>query len=466
MSVYAAASGTHALIAGALEQQTPTAASPHMHGHAIAHDRDLGGDSTSSREAAPDSWRETNTRAAKWGPKYPTGLLDSIRWRETGTRATTISKCTDCGTKCIATVIPVPTTGACVGTFAAPQTLRVCVNSQAQADARGATAIAKLSVKDLSAYWSTSAAYTQDKCRGHWQYLVQVPSFVFTCYGGANDGQPCKGHADYFTCTHGTCILLQDRPNSPANWWDIVDRTQFGGAPGTPAGVVGWYCAHSPAAALALLKVGSYGTETHWGYSSSPWIQSECDWDDDLGNPRPDPNVDCKGVGAITPVTAPCCGFCVLRELQLAKLWSCTATSDPLRLNAYPPPLVTPQGTVANLTVLTSYCESSKVQCRNSRPCLGDPVRSEDLDSVLDPSLSPVQCDQLDSGCNPTTRICRFRIACDNRLASLRERVGYYQLPSSSSSSSGSGGGGPLAWGPGLVLIQAASVAFFLAARV
>uniref|UniRef100_A0A7S4L582 Uncharacterized protein n=1 Tax=Guillardia theta TaxID=55529 RepID=A0A7S4L582_GUITH len=76
---------------------------------------------------------------------------------------------------------------------------------------------------------------------------VTPPYFVYTCYGGTKNLQPCNGPEDHFTCTLGTCIQLQQNPNWPVkasavlasceamqvNWWNMIQTSQFGGIPTT-----------------------------------------------------------------------------------------------------------------------------------------------------------------------------------------------------------------------------------------
>lgn len=149
----------------------------------------------------------------------------------------------------------------------------------------------------------------------------------------------------------------------------------------------------------------------YYATSSSPWILSECDTTDNLGNPRPNPDADCAAVTKQTPVTRQCCGFCILSQAILMRMWNCTGLSDPVTN-----PLA--------IQVLALYCTQTQ-RCSESRPCLGDPVKMGDPNKLFDPSQYTIGCDQLDSGCDASGR-CRYRWACDNRLESLRERVGYY----------------------------------------
>ena len=123
--------------------------------------------------------------------------------------------CPDCGPYCISAMVPTPVIGECIDIFQIPQQLRVCVDNQSDANERVLPIISKLSVSDLSAYSSTSIAYTNQQCRLRWQDWAVPPAFIFNCYGGNQDMQPCKGLDDYFTCTFGTCVHLSDRPDWP-----------------------------------------------------------------------------------------------------------------------------------------------------------------------------------------------------------------------------------------------------------
>jgi hypothetical protein len=149
----------------------------------------------------------------------------------------------------------------------------------------------------------------------------------------------------------------------------------------------------------------------YYASSSNPWIKSECDVTDSLGNPRPNPDADCVSVTKQVPITQQCCGFCILSQAHLMRMWNCTGLSDPVS---------NPQ----TIQVLALYCTQT-LHCAEARPCLGDPVQMGDPSKLFDPSQYNIACDQLNSGCRASGQ-CGYRWACDNRLESLRQRLGYY----------------------------------------
>ena len=181
--------------------------------------------------------------------------------------------------------------------------------------------------------------------------------------------------------------------------------------PATRYAVRQWYCSPTPQFPIGVIQVGNLGTQMYYASSSSPWILSECDLTDSLGNPRPSPDADCAAVSKRAPVTRQCCGFCILSQAQLMRMWNCTGLSDPV------------SDPVA-IQVLVLYCTQTQ-RCSESRPCLGDPVTMGDPNKLFDPSQYTIACDQLDKGCDAAGR-CGYRWACDNRLESLRQRLGYY----------------------------------------
>ena len=83
-------------------------------------------------------------------------------------------------------------------------------------------------------------------------------------------------------------------------------------------------------------------------------------------------------------VTSECCGFCILNNAHLMKMWNCTGLSS----------LV---GNTLGINALARYCKVTK-GCKEERPCLGDPVKMGDPQVLLDPTTYSVQCDQLNSG--------------------------------------------------------------------
>ena len=47
-----------------------------------------------------------------------------------------------------------------------------------------------------------------------------------------------------------------------------------------------------------------------------------------LGNPLEDPDAQCQNVTAKDPVAKECCGFCILNNAHLMKMWNCTGLRD------------------------------------------------------------------------------------------------------------------------------------------
>lgn len=248
----------------------------------------------------------------------------------------------------------------------------------------------RLAIPDLKAYAGVAQGYVNQQCRLRWQDWVVPPSFVYTCYGGTKEMQVCNGLDDYFTCTLGTCIRLQDRPDWPIDWWELIDPKQFGGDTPLLYDTRQWYCQDNPGYALGEIRVGNLGSQMYYARSSNTWIKHECDLVDDLGNPLKDADKQCENITAKKPVVQECCGFCILNNAHLMKMWNCTGTSNlinnPLGINA-----------------LARYCLVTK-GCVEKRPCLGDPVRMGDPLVFLDPTTYSVQCDQLDSGCDDAGR--------------------------------------------------------------
>ena len=172
-----------------------------------------------------------------------------------------------------------------------------------------------------------------------------------------------------------------------------------------------WYCSSSPQFPIGAIQIGNLGSQMYYASSSNPWILSECDLTDSLGNPLADPNVGCKGVTKLTPVTRQCCGFCILSQAHLMRMWNCTGLSDPVT-----DPLA--------IQALALYCTQT-LHCSESRPCLGSPVQMGDPSQLFDPSQYSIGCNQLNPGCDAAGH-CSYRWACDNTIEALRQRLGFY----------------------------------------
>jgi hypothetical protein len=214
-------------------------------------------------------------------------------------------------------------------------------------------------------------------------------------------------------------ILKQLICSWSVDWWNVVNPSQFGGVPATRYDVRQWYCSPVPQFLIGVIKVGNIGSQMYFAASSNPWIMSECDVKDNLGNVLEDTDTDCAKISKQVPVTRQCCGFCILSQAHLMRMWNCTDLSDPVS-NPFA------------IQVLSLYCTVT-LHCSDTRPCLGDPVKMGDPNKLFDPSRYTIGCDQLDSGCKPDGK-CNYRWACDNSIESLRQRIGYY-APSTASSS-------------------------------
>ena len=323
--------------------------------------------------------------------------------------------------KCLTATVEVPIIGQCKEVFQRPVPLRVCVRNASEAMDRVRLPVVgprdRLAIADLSPYADLAQSYVNSQCRLRWQDWISPPTFVYTCYGGLKEMEICGGLDDYFTCTLGTCIRLMDRPDWPIDWWERIDPAAFGGDTPLLYDTRQWYCSDSPGYPLGLIQIGNLGSQMYYARSSNPWIKHECDLTDDLGNPLKDPDAQCQSfegepISEDNPVLSECCGFCVLNNAHLMKNWNCTGLAS----------LV---GNTLGINALARYCTVTK-GCKETRPCLGDPVKMGDPQVLLDPTTYSVRCDQLDKGCDEAGR-CQFRWACDNRLESLRERVGYYR---------------------------------------
>mmetsp|Transcript_37725 Transcript_37725/g.119171 ORF Transcript_37725/g.119171 Transcript_37725/m.119171 type:complete len:168 (+) Transcript_37725:589-1092(+) len=163
----------------------------------------------------------------------------------------------------------------------------------------------------------------------------------------------------------------------------MIQTSQFGGIPTTLYNTRQWYCPSQLEYELGTVSLGSV-TETVYAPSSNPWILSECDLVDRFGLPLPNADAQCENVTDTNPVKDQCCGYCVLNNAHLMRMWNCTALGDlahdPVGLNA-----------------LAQYCRLGG--CKETRPCLGSPVKMGDPKTLLNPLSYAVQCDQLNSGC-------------------------------------------------------------------
>mmetsp|Transcript_37726 Transcript_37726/g.119175 ORF Transcript_37726/g.119175 Transcript_37726/m.119175 type:complete len:324 (+) Transcript_37726:76-1047(+) len=287
------------------------------------------------------------------------------------------------GRRCLSALVEPPTIGQCTNLFIKAVEYRACVSNESEVQAKATAARTKLSVSDLSVYVNLAQSFLNQQCRLIWQNWVTPPYFVYTCYGGTKNLQPCNGPEDHFTCTLGTCIQLQQNPNWPVNWWNMIQTSQFGGIPTTLYNTRQWYCPSQLEYELGTVSLGSV-TETVYAPSSNPWILSECDLVDRFGLPLPNADAQCENVTDTNPVKDQCCGYCVLNNAHLMRMWNCTALGDlahdPVGLNA-----------------LAQYCRLGG--CKETRPCLGSPVKMGDPKTLLNPLSYAVQCDQLNSGC-------------------------------------------------------------------
>mmetsp|Transcript_28566 Transcript_28566/g.58380 ORF Transcript_28566/g.58380 Transcript_28566/m.58380 type:complete len:446 (+) Transcript_28566:231-1568(+) len=321
------------------------------------------------------------------------------------------------GKKCATAVVPRPIIGECIEVFSQPVTLRVCEENSTTAADRIPAISDTLAIADLSPFANLATSFVNQQCKQRWQHWPVPPDFMHVCYGGTKDLEPCEGLKDFYTCTLGTCVRLLDRQDWPADWWQRVAESQFGGYTPTLYDTRVWYCADNPGFPLGEIEVGN-GRETFYARSSNPWIKHECDLVDDLGNPLPNPDAQCENVTAAEPVTLVCCGACMLNNAHLMRMWNCTGLTE----------LV---GNDFAINVLAWYCKRT-MGCVEERPCQGDPVVMGDPKVLFDPATYSVECDQLDSGCDPVTSRCKFRYACDNSIEALRERLGYYEVSAGS----------------------------------
>ncbi|KAJ1494068.1 hypothetical protein T484DRAFT_2607565 [Baffinella frigidus] len=159
--------------------------------------------------------------------------------------------------RCLEAVVARPILGECVDVYQKAQLLRTCVSSEQDAAQRAGVPHALLSISDLSAYANVDSAYVNQQCRLRWIDWAVPPPFIYTCYGGSKEMEPCLGTDDYYTCTLGTCVRLSDRPDWPVDWWQRVDPSQFGGNMPTLYGTRQWYCADTPKFPLGLVDTGS-----------------------------------------------------------------------------------------------------------------------------------------------------------------------------------------------------------------
>mmetsp|Transcript_43798 Transcript_43798/g.103098 ORF Transcript_43798/g.103098 Transcript_43798/m.103098 type:complete len:424 (+) Transcript_43798:228-1499(+) len=317
------------------------------------------------------------------------------------------------GGRCVSSIVPRPIVGECMEVFSRPVGLRTCVNNASLAALNVEPVITRLAIADLTPFANLAQNFVNQQCRLRWQDWAVPPSFMYVCYGGEKDMEPCDGSTDYYTCTLGTCVRLVDRQDWPADWWQRVSISQFGGYTPTLYDTRVWYCSDNPGFPLGEIAVGDNGqTEPFFARSSNPWMQHHCDLLDSLGNPLSNPDAQCANVTADNPVNRLCCGFCILNNAHMMRMWNCTGLTE----------LV---GNDFAIDVLAHYCRVTQ-QCVEERPCLGDPVVMGDPKVLFDPASYAVECDQLDSGCDPLTSRCKWRWACDNSIEALRERLGYW----------------------------------------
>ena len=236
------------------------------------------------------------------------------------------------GTRCLTSNVQRPDVGECKELFTKPVPLSTCVSDQETADLRAKWSLERLSIADLGTTPWVGAAqnFVNFECRKVWKDWSVPPSFLYTCYGGSNEMQPCGGSDDYFTCTLGTCIRLSDRPDWPVDWWNVLEWSVYGGIPPVRYDVRNWYCANNPAIPLGEIDVGNLGKQIYYAFSSNPFVGSECDTKDPLGNTLPQSARDAQCQGVTEPRTAfpQCCGSCILNTAHLMRMYNCTGLKD------------------------------------------------------------------------------------------------------------------------------------------
>jgi len=195
-----------------------------------------------------------------------------------------------------------PSIGECVDVFDGAVSLRSCVATDAEAKERAQEALLRLSISELGTFANVQQAYVNQQCRLRWIDWLTPPPFIYTCYGGSLEMQPCKGADDTYTCTLGTCVRLADRPDWPVDWWQRVDPTQYGGTPPTLYDTRQWYCDDAPA--LPIGRGTGAGSQAISVLSSNQWVKHECDTYDELGNllNALDADKQCANVTAEAPV--------------------------------------------------------------------------------------------------------------------------------------------------------------------
>ena len=260
------------------------------------------------------------------------------------------------------------------------------------------------------------------------------------------DATPCGGPFDISTCILGdVCRPISDRSSFTdfvsRDWWVRTDARWYGGTVPPNWLVREWYCDYDPRLFVGKVRVGQLGYSDFYLRNSNLQVKSECDHDEEAGitlqgglsktvakvgnvveESGLDPNRNCATVNTTDPVPFDCCGYCFLSNIHLTRLWNCTGMQDILNNDEA-------------IAVLAKYCTTTRL-CREYRPCFGEPVQMGDPFALLRSSTYDVWCDPLNRGCNtpyidgrplkPGERKCGYKWACDHRIPSIRNRIGYY----------------------------------------
>jgi len=384
---------------------------------------EAGGSTRAVSHRAPKRPKEGLGRGVAAWAALPSSSHPTTRQAPNGNAIPGLGPGQGTGNRCLTSYVERPVVGECQEVFAARVPLSVCAKDQESADLRAKWSLERLSIADLSVtpWVGPAQAFVYSECRTPWKDWAVPPPFIYTCYGGDKEMQPCLGVDDYFTCTLGTCIRLSDRPDWPVDWFNVLDPSVYGGFSPVRYDVRQWYCANVQKLPLGEISVGNLGTQIYYAESSNPFVNTECDTNDLLGNPytQAERDAQCSSVVTETTTFPPCCGACILNKAHEMRMYNCTGFTNIV-------------GDELALEVLANYCRVSQ-QCVEKRPCGGYPVVMGDPKIFLNPSTYNIGCDQLDSGCAPDGTQCKFRWACDNTLDSLRERLGVWGIPGDTS---------------------------------
>lgn len=210
--------------------------------------------------------------------------------------------------------------------------------------------------------------------------------------------------AQFVACLHGCCIRSTHLPPN------VQTRV--------------WYCSDNPGFPLGEIAVGDNGqTEPFFARSSNPWMQHHCDLLDryvagcsiclrsslvlgrckscgksqqytfqpdtdaqwplcSLGNPLSNPDAQCANVTADNPVNRLCCGFCILNNAHMMRMWNCTGLTE-LVGNDFAIDVLPPKKNTHNFNPLSPfpsfrlpslrslYRNLCSMQCRGSGCSLG-----------------------------------------------------------------------------------------------